>query len=102
MNNQILHLESQRNKLLQNQKIMEDEKGNLQKRIKQMNDKNDQLVQNLELVQKTMGVPKSQYDSVLAQLKKQQEEIQQLKNEIEDHKEFMKQKQQQISEQNKN
>ena len=29
---------------------MEDEKGNLQKRIKQMNEKNDQLVKNLELV----------------------------------------------------
>ena len=73
MQNQIQQLESQRNKLLQNQKIVDDEKANLQNRIKQMNAKNDQLVQNLELVQKTMGVPKAQYDSVKAQLKKQQE-----------------------------
>lgn len=34
-----------------------------------MNAKNDQLVQNLELVQQTMGVPKAQYDSVKAQLR---------------------------------
>lgn len=97
MQNQIQQLESQRNKLLQNQKIVDDEKANLQNRIKQMNAKNDQLVQNLELVQKTMGVPKAQYDSVKAQLKKQQEEIEHLKHELEDHKEFMKQKQKQMS-----
>ena len=62
-----------------------------------MNAKNDQLVQNLELVQKTMGVHKAQYDSVKTQLKKQQEEIEQLKQELDDHKEFMKQKQKQMS-----
>jgi len=49
---------------MQNEKIIQDDKNSQLQRIKQLETKNDQLLENLEQVQKTMGVPKPQYDSL--------------------------------------
>ena len=78
MQKQIQALESQRNKMLQKEKIMQDEKASQLLRIKQLEAKNDQLNENLEQVQRQMGVPKAQYDQLKAQMGRMHEEIVQL------------------------
>jgi len=45
--------------MLQKEKIMEDEKASQLLRIKQLEAKIDQLNENLEQVQRQMGVPKA-------------------------------------------
>lgn len=50
MQKEIQSLESQRNKLIQNEKIKEDERQSHLGQIKQLQTKNDQLNENLENV----------------------------------------------------